>query len=117
MKADYGVNLANWDYSMRFPPPAGEDDKPRSESDMSNPKVNETNSHPEIDEDGGSWQVDANGQLVAHMSVFLILILAANANPLSSKPMVTFGVVFDSSKISNAAVSLNKVYQLPLSVS
>ncbi|OAK93414.1 hypothetical protein IQ06DRAFT_236443, partial [Phaeosphaeriaceae sp. SRC1lsM3a] len=89
MKADYGVNLANWDYSMRFPPPAGEDDKPRSESDMSNPKVNETNSHPEIDEDGGSWQVDANGQLVAHMS-----------------PMVTFGVVFDSSKISNAALDL-----------
>ena len=67
MKADYGVNLANWDYSMRFPPPKDEDDTPRSESDMSTPKVNTTNSHPEIDEDGGSWQVDANGQLVAHM--------------------------------------------------
>jgi hypothetical protein len=28
MKADYGVNFAKWDYSMRYPIPDGEDDKP-----------------------------------------------------------------------------------------
>ncbi|ORY04392.1 hypothetical protein BCR34DRAFT_572769 [Clohesyomyces aquaticus] len=87
MKADYGVNLANWDYSMRFPVPEGESLDPKKEADISEPKVNKTNDDPYCE--GGCWEVDAKGQLVAHIT-----------------PKVTFGIVFDSSRISNAALDL-----------
>jgi chitinase len=69
MKADYGVNFAKWDYSMRYPIPDGEDDKPDKGGDFSEPKVNNTNKDPTSE--GGSWEVDAKGQLVAHMFVSL----------------------------------------------
>lgn len=74
---------------MRFPVSSEVDDTPKSEDTMTEPKVNNTNTDPTTSSDGGSWEVDANGQLVAH-----------------TIPHVTFGIVFDSSKISNAALDL-----------
>lgn len=46
MKANYGVNFASWDYSMRYPVPSGETEDPGKESDMAEPKVNDTNNDP-----------------------------------------------------------------------
>lgn len=89
LKADYAVKFAKWNYSMRFPVPSGVDDTPKSEDKMTEPKVNNTNTDPTTSSDSGSWEVDAYGQLVAHIT-----------------PQVTFGIVFDSSKISNAALDL-----------
>jgi chitinase len=70
MKADYGVNFAKWDYSMRYPLPQGADPEPNKEGDFTTPKVNTTNEKPECE--GGCWQVDAKGQLVAHMYVLFL---------------------------------------------
>ena len=76
---------------MRFPVPSRVDDKPKSKDTMAEPKVKQknTNTDPATSSDGGSWKVDAKGQLVAHIT-----------------PQVTFGIVFDNTKISNAALDL-----------
>jgi chitinase len=88
-KSEYAINFANWDYSVRYPKPSGESDEPLSMADMKEPQVNKTT-------DPFSWSLDANGQITAHII-----------------PKVTFGIVFDSSAISNAAASAPKILRLP----
>jgi hypothetical protein len=37
--ATYGVGYPNFDYSMRYPVPSGEDDKPNEEEKPETPKI------------------------------------------------------------------------------
>ncbi|KAF2733512.1 hypothetical protein EJ04DRAFT_468282 [Polyplosphaeria fusca] len=82
MTSSYTVNFAKWDYSMRYPVPKDETDKPAKMGDYKTPTVDHTG-------DPFKWDLDANGQLTAHIT-----------------PKVTLGIVFDSSAISNAALDL-----------
>lgn len=81
MTSSYSVNFAKWDYSMRYPVPDSKVDKPVEEDKLSEPKVEKSKQF--------NWDMDASGSLTAHII-----------------PKVTFGIVFDSSAISNAALDL-----------
>jgi chitinase len=73
---------------VRYPKPSGESDEPMSMADMKEPQVNKKT-------DPFSWSLDAYGQITTHII-----------------PKVTFGIVFDSAAISNAAVSALKLFRL-----
>ena len=81
MSSSYTVNFAKWDYSMRYPIPDNHEDAPTKEANYADPKVEK--------EKNFKWDMDAKGSLTAHVI-----------------PKVTFGIVFDSSAISNAALDL-----------
>jgi chitinase len=82
LTSSYKVNFAKWDYSMRYPVPQGEQEGPEKMSDYSEPQV-------EKSADPFQWDLDAKGQLTVHII-----------------PKVTFGIVFDNSAISNAAMDI-----------
>jgi chitinase len=82
LTSSYTVNFAKWDYSMRYPVPSGQTDAPEKMGDYEEPKVDKS-------QEPFEWDLDASGQLTAHII-----------------PKVTFGIVFDSSAISNAAMDL-----------
>lgn len=67
---------------MRYPVPPNEDDKPKAEEDPVTPKIPEP-------QRSFAWDMNAQGQITAHII-----------------PKVTFGIVFDSSKISNGALDI-----------
>ncbi|KAF5852879.1 hypothetical protein GGP41_008338 [Bipolaris sorokiniana] len=82
LNTKYAVNFGNWDYAMRYPTPQGESDTPTKTGDLKEPQISNST-------DPFSWTLDANGQITAHII-----------------PKVTFGIVFDNSAISNAALDL-----------
>jgi chitinase len=82
LTSSYTVNFAKWDYSMRYPVPIGQNDAPEKMGDYEEPRIDKT-------QEPFEWDLDASGQLTAHII-----------------PKVTFGIVFDSSAISNAAMDL-----------
>ncbi|KAJ6287495.1 hypothetical protein J3E71DRAFT_358329 [Bipolaris maydis] len=82
INATYEMKFPGWDYSMRYPIADGEDDKPDEET----PKKDVSGSGVH---DKFTWDLDASGKVTAHII-----------------PKVTFGIVFDSSAISNAALDL-----------
>ncbi|ORY01574.1 hypothetical protein BCR34DRAFT_592200 [Clohesyomyces aquaticus] len=79
---DFRVNFANWDYAKRYPVPSGKKAGPEEMGDHDEATV-DTQSDP------FNWDLDAEGQPTAHII-----------------PKVTFGIVFDSSAISNAALGV-----------
>jgi chitinase len=82
MTSSYTVNFAKWDYSMRYPVPEDKDEEPAEEDGApAKPQVEKSREF--------KWDMDAKGSLTAHII-----------------PKVTFGIVFDSSAISNAALDL-----------
>ncbi|RYN58904.1 hypothetical protein AA0114_g1804 [Alternaria tenuissima] len=82
INATYEMEMPGWDYSMRYPIPDGEDDKPDEETTKKD--VSGSGVHDQF-----TWDLDASGKVTAHII-----------------PKVTFGIVFDSSAISNAALDL-----------
>ncbi|OAL02539.1 hypothetical protein IQ06DRAFT_375330 [Phaeosphaeriaceae sp. SRC1lsM3a] len=80
--ATYEVGYPNFDYSMRYPVPAGEVDEPKAEETPTTPKM------PEASKSFG-WDMNANDQITARVI-----------------PKVTFGIVFDSDSVANGAVNL-----------
>lgn len=58
--ATYRMDFPGWDYSMRYPVPIGEDDKPAEESKMQEPKADSLPTP-------FTWAIDAQGQITAHI--------------------------------------------------
>ena len=83
INATYEMEMPGWDYSMRYPIPDGEDDKPDEETTKKD--VSGSGVHDQF-----TWDLDASGKVTVHII-----------------PKVTFGIVFHSSAISNAAVSIS----------
>jgi hypothetical protein len=58
------MNVPGWDYSMQYPIPSGEDDKPAERSKLQNPKADSY--HTKF-----TYDMDAQGQITAHMYALL----------------------------------------------
>lgn len=85
---------------MRYPVASGESDQPEAEETPESATMDKNH-------DPFSWDVDANGQLTAHMCVtFFSCTQGTFANSFCSTPQVEFGIVFDSAQLANAAVRL-----------
>lgn len=61
--ATYEVGYPNFDYSMRYPVPAGEVDEPKAEETPTTPKM------PEASKSFG-WDMNANDQITARVYVY-----------------------------------------------